>query len=95
MAGASAISRVLIETTQTTLSKSLLPVTLLLLLCLETILLYCLLFYSVLLCPIRFPLFFVTLSVPGNCSFLFYYIKQEYFQDMYSYALELMTFKGQ
>lgn len=30
-----------------------------------------------------------------NCSFLFYYIKQEYFQDMYSYGLELVTFKGQ
>lgn len=45
--------------------------------------------------PCSFPLFFVTLSVPGNCTFLFYYIKQEYFQDMYSCALELVTFKGQ
>jgi len=48
--------------------------------------------------PVHFPPFFfflVALSVPGNCSFLFYYIKQGYFQGMYSYALELVTFKGQ
>lgn len=56
--GSSAVSHVLIEKMQASLSKSVLSVTLLLFLCLKTILSYQLLFYSVLLCPVCFSLFF-------------------------------------
>lgn len=45
-------------------------------------------------CFFHIPLFQL-ICIPGNCILVLYYSKQKYFLDMYSCALEPVTFKGQ